>query len=413
MAELFKALTVEEARQTIARHLGVPGIKRIVPIPEALGRRIVEEVKAPEDVPGFNRSTMDGFAVMARDTFGATEGLPAYLDVDGEIFMGREAKEPLAPGRAWRIPTGGMLPPGADAVVMVEHTEELDRRTIGVTRPVAPGDNIVRRGEDIAAGGTVLGPGHLVRPQDMGVLAAVGVHSLEVIEPFRVTIISTGDEVVSPERVPAPGQVRDINSYALHGLVKRCGAQPIMAGIIKDDFNTLKSALEKALAGSEMVLLSGGSSVGTRDVSAQAIETLGRPGILFHGISIKPGKPTIGAVVDGKPVFGLPGHPVSAMVVFTLLVEPLLRLGRYPQGEKEFRLEFPVQAKINRNIRSAAGREDFLRVRLKVVGGELVAEPVLGKSGLIATMVKADGLAHIPVEKEGVEAGENVWVKLF
>lgn len=413
MAELFKALTVEEARHTIARHLDAVGIKRTVPISGALGRIIVEDVTAPEDVPGFNRSTMDGFAVMARDTFGATESLPAYLDVDGEIFMGREAREPLASGRAWRIPTGGMLPPGADAVVMVEHTEELDSRTIGVTRPVAPGDNIVRKGEDVAAGSTVLNRGRLIRPQDLGVLSAMGINSLEVIEPFRVAIISTGDEVVGPEERPAPGQVRDINSYALYGLAQQCGARPEIVGIIKDDFRTLKDAMEQALARSDMVLLSGGSSVGTRDVSCRVIETLGEPGILFHGISIKPGKPTIGAVLNGKPVFGLPGHPVSAMVVFMLLVEPLLKLGRYPEGNKELRLEFPVQAKINRNIRSAAGREDFLRVNLKADGGELVAEPVLGKSGLIATMVRADGLARIPVEKEGVEAGEWVWVRLF
>ncbi|GBF34539.1 molybdopterin biosynthesis protein MoeA [Desulfocucumis palustris] len=413
MAELFKAITVAQAREMIGRNLNLqPPVKR-VSITEALGKRVAGDITAEEDVPGFDRSTMDGFAVMARDTFGAMESLPAYLDVDGEIFMGKEASLAIVGGRTWRVPTGGMLPPGADAVVMVEHTEELDGRTIGVTRPVAPGENIVRRGEDVSTGSVVLARGHSIRPQDMGFLAAAGVHSLEVEEPLRVTIISTGDEVVPPERSPGPGQVRDVNSYTLYGMAGQCGAYPVIAGIIKDDFQTLKEAMEKALTGSDMVLLSGGSSVGTRDVSSRVIESLGRPGVLFHGISIKPGKPTIGAVVDGKPVFGLPGHPVSAMVVFALLVEPLLKTGRYPQNEREKRLEFPLPAKINRNVRSAAGREDFLRVELKMEQGVMVAEPVLGKSGLIGTMVRAEGLARIPIEKEGVEAGEYVLVRPF
>ncbi len=413
MAELFNAMTVAQAREMINRHMGVkPSVKR-VSIPEALGRRVAGDITAKEDVPGFDRSTMDGFAVMARDTFGATESLPAYLDVDGEIFMGKEASQSIAGGRTWRVPTGGMLPPGADAVVMVEHTEELDSSTIGVTKSVAPGENIVRRGEDVSSGSVVLTRGHSIRPQDLGFLAAVGIHFLEVEEPFRVTIISTGDEVVPPDRIPGPGQVRDINSYALYGLARQCGAFPVMAGIIRDDFQALQEVMEKALTCSEMVLISGGSSVGTRDVSSRVIESMGKPGVLFHGISIKPGKPTIGAVVDGKPIFGLPGHPVSAMVVFTLLVEPLLKMGRYPLNETEKLLEFPLRAKINRNIRSAAGREDYLRVSLKVEQGEVLAEPVLGKSGLIGTMVRAGGLAHISIEKEGVEAGEYVWVKPF
>lgn len=413
MAELFNALTVDEARKMLALHLNVCGVKKQVSITEALGRRITREILAPEDVPGFDRSTMDGFAVLARDTFGASEGLPSYLDVDGEILMGREAAGPMMAGRTWRIPTGGMLPPGADAVVMVEYTEELDDRTIGVTKPVAPGENIVRRGEDVAAGSIVLARGQVVRPQDMGLLAAVGVHTLEVEEPFRVTIISTGDEVVAPEHTPGPGQVRDINSFALYGLARQCGATVVLAGVVRDDFAALKQAMEKALASSEMVLLSGGSSVGTRDVSSRVMESLGKPGVLFHGISIKPGKPTIGAVVDGKPVFGLPGHPVSAMVVFALLVEPLLRSGTYPCSDVERHLEFPLRARISRNIRSAAGRDDYIRVVLKKAAGELTAEPVLGKSGLISTMVKAGGLAHIPTGMEGVEAGEYVWVKPF
>jgi molybdopterin molybdotransferase len=387
--------------------------KKLVPLAEAMGLRVSDDIRAPEDVPGFNRSTMDGYAVRAMDTFGASESLPAYLDVAGEVFMGQDAPESVRPGQAWRIPTGGMLPGGCDAVVMVEHTEELDEKTIGVTRPVAPGDNIVRQGEDISAGELMLSRSQLVRPQELGVLAAMGITAVEVQEPLRVAIISTGDEVVEPSRIPGPGMVRDVNSYTLYGLVRQSGGVPVLCGIVGDNHQRLKEIMEAEITKSDIILLSGGSSVGTRDVSASVIASLGRPGILFHGISIKPGKPTIGAVIEGTPVFGLPGHPVSAMVVFTLLVGPLISSGRYPLSEDEFLMGFPVTAVITRNLRSAAGREDFVRVSLRQQEGQLLAEPVLGKSGLIATMVRADGLAWIPQELEGVETGDRVRIKLF
>lgn len=410
--ELFRALSVFESYRELSRHMKISRRGKTVPLLEALGCRLFRDVKAPDDVPGFNRSTMDGFAVRSGDTFGASESMPAYLEVAGEVFMGRNMPESVSPGKAWRIPTGGMLPGGCDAVVMVEYTEELDDKTIGVTRPVAPGENIVRRGEDITAGDVVLSGGTVIRPQELGVLAAAGITEVEVEEPLRLSIISTGDEVVSPFETPGPGQVRDINSYTLYGVAQRAGAVPALCGIVGDQRQRLRDVMAAALESSDIILLSGGSSVGARDLSAGVIESLGGPGILFHGISIKPGKPTIGAVVEGKPVFGLPGHPVSAMVVFSLLVEPLLRVGRYPADEQEYLMDFPVTARITRNLRSAAGREDFVRVTLGQRGGELVADPVLGKSGLIATMAQAHGLARIPPEAEGIESGEWVRVKL-
>jgi len=412
MGELFQARTVDGAREMLQRHLKEQESKdrQRVPLPEALGLRLAAGVHAGEDVPGFDRSTMDGFAVRATDTFGASESLPAYLDVTGEIFMGKDAGGKVGPGQAWKIPTGGMLPPGADAVVMLEYTEALDESTIGVTRPVGPGENVVRRGEDVPRGSLVLQAGHIIRPQDLGVLSAVGVAEVEVKSPPRVGIISTGDEVVPVDSLPGPGQVRDINSYALYGQVKACGGQPVLYGIVRDEFELLQEKLARAVNECQLVILSGGSSVGTRDVASKVIESLGDPGILFHGISIKPGKPTVGAVVKDCPVFGLPGHPVSAMVVFELLVAPLVRYGEYRKNP----LEFALRAKLTRNMRSAAGREDYIRVKLKESDkGELLAEPILGKSGLIATMVKAHGLAKIPAGKEGVEAGEYVGVKLF
>jgi len=408
--ELFRAVTVKEARKILAGHLPPPEKGEEVPLPLTLGRLVLRPVLAAEDVPGFDRSTMDGFAVRAADTFGASEGLPAYLEVAGEVFMGARPEGELRAGQAFRISTGGMLPPGADAVVMVEYTEELDEKTIGVTRPVAPGENVVVRGEDFRAGEVLLPAGHRVRPQDLGILAAAGVTAVEVRPVCRVGIISTGDELVPPEEKPAPGQVRDINSYTLSGAVRECGGEPRLYGIVGDSFPRLKESLAAALAENDLVLLSGGSSVGARDVAAAAIGALGKPGVLFHGVALKPGKPTIGAVVGGKPVFGLPGHPASALVVFELLVAPLIRSGAYPR--ETFR-EFPLRARLTRNLRSAAGREDFVRVRLIFRDGELHADPVLGKSGLIATLVKADGLAKIPASKEGVEAGEWVEVKMF
>ncbi|GAW92183.1 molybdopterin molybdotransferase MoeA [Calderihabitans maritimus] len=410
MQELFNAVTVSKARALMSRHLSLPVRAEKMRIPSALGHCLLDDVTAAIDVPGFDRATVDGFAVRAGDTFGASEGMPAYLEVAGEVLMGQAPDVSLEPGRAWRIATGGMLPTGADAVVMVEHTEELDERTIVVTRPVAPGENVIRKGEDIEAGQLVLSAGHRLRPQDLGILAAVGITEVEVRRPLKVGIVSTGDEIVSPEQTPGAGQVRDINSYTLYGAVLSNGGEPILYGIVPDRFDLLQKKLAQAWKENDMVLLSGGSSVGVRDVADRVIQSLGRPGVLFHGLSIKPGKPTVGAVIEGKPVFGLPGHPVSTLVVFELLVAPLVRLGRYP--EEDF-LEFPLRARITRNIRSAAGREDYIRVKLVLRQQELWAEPVLGKSGLISNLVKADGLARISAEKEGVEAGETVEVKLL
>jgi molybdopterin molybdotransferase len=410
--ELFQTLTVEEARESLKQHLKWKQGGEEVSLNKAYGRYLLKDILTTEDIPSFDRSIMDGFAVHAGDTFGASVSLPAYLEVAGETLMGQYAAGFLETGKAWAIPTGGMLPSGADAVVMLEYTEELNENTIGITRPVAPGENVVRRGEDVSKGSLILRSGHRLRPQDLGLLAALGIIRVEVRTPVRVGIISTGDEIVGIKETPQPGQVRDVNSYTLYGLVMESGGMPVLYGVIPDDFSALQGVTMKALDENDMVLVSGGSSVGTRDVARGVIASLGEPGVLFHGISIRPGKPTIGAVVEGKPVFGLPGHPVSAMVVFDLLVKPLIKYNCYPD-EKGNNLEFPLRAYLTRNVRSAAGREDYIRVKLSERDRRLYAEPVLGKSGLIATMVKSDGLAKIPASREGIEAGEEIEVKVF
>ncbi len=403
--DLFRAYVIADALSILREHVRLDTPVERLGLRDVLHRTLAEDVFAPEDVPAFDRSTMDGYAVRAADTFGASEGLPAYLDVVGEVLMGQAPQGHLETGQAFRIATGGMLPEGADAVVMVEYTEELDEKTIGVTRPVAPGENTVRRGDDLKQGVLLLPRGHRLRPQDVGLLAAAGVSAVRIRRPLRVGIITTGDEVVPVDRHPRLGQVRDVNSYTLGGQVRECGAEPVVYGIIGDDFETLAATVRRALRETEAVLISGGSSVGRRDVTVDVVTSLGKPGVLFHGLAVRPGKPTIGAVIGHKLVLGLPGHPVSAMVVFQLLGRPLLDPG--------FR-RFPVRARLTRSVSSQAGKEDYIRVRLsRGDGGELVAEPIPGKSGLIATMVRADGLARIPLESQGVAASDEVEVIPF
>lgn len=402
--DFFRALTVEAALAELRRHFQALLETEKVDLRQALGRVLARDCFAPEDVPGFDRSTMDGFAVRARDTFGASEGLPAYLEVTGEILMGEAPSGEIGAAEAFRVPTGGMLPAGADAVVMLEYTEPLDDRTIGVVRPVAPGENVIRRGDDLRRDEQLFEAGHRLRPQDVGLLAAAGIGEVEVYRRLCVGIITTGDEIVPVKAKPGPGQVRDVNSYTAQGQVVECGGEPVLFGVVPDEFESLAAVLRRALAETDLVVISGGSSVGARDITARVIDSLGEPGVLFHGLAVRPGKPTIGAVVGGKLVFGLPGHPVSAMVVFRLLVAPLLdpRAGRSA-----------IRARIRRSLRSQVGKEDYVRVRLVWENGELYAEPVLGKSGLIATMARADGLARIPLDREGVAEGEPVEVILF
>ncbi|MHB1127471.1 MAG: molybdopterin molybdotransferase MoeA [Bacillota bacterium] len=408
MTELFNVVTVARARELIAASWPFRRQAEQVPLVSALGRVLAGEVVSAEDVPGFNRSTMDGFAVRARDTFGASESMPAYLTVYGEIAMGQEAVLPLDHGMVAAIATGGMLPPGADAVVMIENTEPLEAGIIGILRPVAPGENTVARGEDIAVGQTVLQRDHRLRPQDLGVLATIGKVEVDVYTRLRVGILSTGNEVIAPEKVLTPGLVRDVNSYTLSAQVLADSGLPQTYGIIPDDFPVLLDVLKKAAAENDLVLISGGSSVGTRDLTVRVLQEMGLPGTLFHGLGLRPGKPTLAAVAGETLIMGLPGHPVSAMTAYEVLAKPLVLFGKYgPEAAQT------VWATLTRNVASGAGREDHVRVRLGEDQWGLVAEPVLGKSGLISVMVEADGVIIIPPETEGLYAGSQVPVRLY
>ncbi|MBI5550238.1 MAG: molybdopterin molybdotransferase MoeA [Desulfobacterales bacterium] len=407
MKEFFKVTTIE-AVLALRKSFGCAGTER-VSIEQALGRILAADLLAPSDIPGFDRSTVDGYAVRAASTYGASEGAPAYLAVVGSVEMGCTPIQVVGPGQAARIATGGMLPPGTDSVVMVEHTGVIDAATIEVYRSLAPGQHAVGRDEDAAKGQKLLVAGTRLRPQEVGLLAACGVTEVNVFAQPRVGIVSTGDEVVPVEALPQPGQVRDVNAHTLAALVRQCGGQAARYGIVPDRYETLLSVCRQALAQNDMVLVSGGSSVGTRDLTVDVLAALEQSRILVHGVSISPGKPTILAQCGAKPFWGLPGHVTSAMVVFMVLVRPFLAHLAGWTNDAPVR----VPARLTRNVASAQGRVDFVRVRLTHQTGEIWAEPILGASGLIRTMVAADGLIAIDRNSEGLEQGAAVEVLLF
>ncbi len=414
-------LSREEALRTLAAHLDAPSLRTgQAALGDALGRVLGRDITAPADLPEFDRSTMDGFAVRAADTFGATESLPALLTIIGDIPMGSMPDRQVRQGECMRIATGGALPPGADAVVMLEHAQAVDRDQTEVVKAVAPRENVSFRGEDIQAGEAVLAAGHCLRPPDLAALASMGMTEVAVLERPRVAIISTGDELVPADQAPPPGRIRDSNSYGLEGMIRSCGGEPKRMGILPDDPERLRAALAAALADCHMVLFTGGSSVGAADHTARVIDEAGRPGVLVHGVAIKPGKPLIAGAVPGPegpvPVFGLPGHPVAVAVCFDLFVRPVLERftgARVPAALEGVPLQRTVRARLARSISSAPGREDHVRVTLERRGDGLYAVPVFGASGLISTLVKALGTVVVPVQSVGIEAGEEVEVRLF
>lgn len=385
-----------------------------VPLARGLGRILAGDITSPEPLPPFARATMDGFAVRARDTFGCSDSEPALLTITGEIAMGSAASElALQPGQTAAIWTGGALPMLADSVVMVEFTHRLDERTVEIQRPVAPGDNVIRQGEDYAQEAVVLRRRHQLRPQDLGVLAGIGTTTLPVYRRPRVAIISTGDELVPPDQQPGPGKIRDINSTTLAALVEECGGEAVSLGITSDSLDELTDACKRALAlPADVVLLSGGSSVGRRDFTLAVFERLERTEILAHGVSIRPGKPTILAHRENVAFFGLPGHVGSAIVVFHLLVRPLLRRLAGSATTPGLRR---IRAVTSEQIPSVIGREDYVRVTLRQENfhSPIIAAPVYGKSGLLNPLVRADGLLVINRDTEGLDQGEEAEVLLF
>lgn len=441
MPEFLTLLPPDEARALLLSHLSGPlADSETIDSLLALGRVAAADVSAPHPLPEFPRSTVDGYAVRAADTFGASESLPAYLTLVGEIPMGAPADMSLEPGQCALIHTGGMLPANADAIVMLEYTQLINREEhkeregnkkrnlarfavnseIEISRAVAVGENVIQIGEDVQAGEVVIPRGALLREAEIGGLMALGISALRVARKPHVGLISSGDEVVEPSQPAGPGRVRDINSYTLSALVTRAGGEPVRYGIVRDDFDALQAMARRALSECDAVVVTAGSSASTRDMTADVIRTLGAPGVLVHGINTRPGKPTILGAADGKAVIGLPGNPVSALVNGFLFVKPVVEklLGVLPRPRPT------VMARLTVNLPSQAGREDWWPVRLianrqpPTANHQLPitnydAEPIFGKSNLIFTLAAADGLLRIPPDATGLSAGEMVEVALM
>lgn len=420
MPEFLTLLPPDEARSLLLSHLSPPTPdSEPISAANALNRILAEDIRAPHPLPEFERTSVDGYAVRARDTFGASDSLPAYLTLIGEVPMGDAPAFELGAGQCALIHTGGMLPKGADAVVMLEYTQSAHKNEIEISRAVAEGENVIHIGEDVAQGQLILPKGTRLRPAEIGGLMALGITSVRAARPVKVGLISTGDEVIEPSRPPRPGQVRDINSYSLGALVEKSGGVAKRYGIVSDQFQALKEAAAQALSECDAVIITAGSSASTRDMTAEVIRSLGEPGVLVHGINTRPGKPTILGVCNGKAVIGLPGNPVSALVNGYLFVVPVIEklLGVLPKPRAA------VQARLTVNLPSQAGREDWWPVKLIVnrkseIGNrksEIVnyeAEPIFGKSNLIFTLASADGLLRIHPDATGLSAGEIVEVLL-
>ena len=381
-----------------------------LPLGEICGRIVAEDISATCDIPAFRRSTVDGYAVLSKDTAAAGESIPVFLTVKGRVEMGCPVSWTIGRGECAEVPTGGMLPDGADAVAMVEYAEPFGADEVALYSGVAVGENVVQIGEDAKAGELLLRRGKRLLPQDIGALAASGVTKAPVYTPVRLTIISTGDELIAPDKEPEMGQIRDINTYALAALAKKNGFSVVGTAVLPDDENVLEQALRKAMKISDIVAVSGGSSQGKKDMTKALIDRVSSPGVYTHGMAIKPGKPTIlGYDSPSRTILaGLPGHPVSAMMVFELLFCWLLR-------EITGSMALAIPARLSCNVASSPGKLTCWPVRLvwSGSGAAPVAEPIFGKSGLITTLAGADGYFTVDRDTEGLQSGQAVLVHLF
>jgi putative molybdopterin biosynthesis protein len=410
--EMFrKLLTLDEARQIIHQNFKPKplGIEEVTLL-EAFNRVLAEDITATLDIPPFNRSTVDGYAVKAEDTFDADENMPVRLKLCGTANVGEPTKTAVTRGTAVEIVTGAPMPEGADAVVMAEHTERRDN-ALYVYSAVAKDENVMKAGADIKKGEKVLQAGQLLRSREIGVLAALGTAKAKVYAVPRVAVLSTGTEITEPGRTLPPGKIYDINAYSLSAAVLESGGKPVYLGVFPDDMAEMQKALKQALASADMAVTSGGVSVGPKDVMPQALNSLGKPGAIVCGIAIKPGKPTTVALINKKLVFSLPGHPTSALLIFHLLAHPIIERMAGIKARKRLRAKAFVAVRMF----PAKGRRTFIMVRLKRdKSNRLVAEPVpTGLSGAITTLAKADGFVEIPENQQFIDVGEEVEVHLF
>ena len=413
--QFLEVASRDEAEARFRRQLSLeplPG--EPVPLARALGRVLAGDIVAAVDVPGFDRSGMDGFAVRAADTVGARDEAPRRLRLTPELLTpGVIPRHTVEPGTATVIATGGMVPRGADAVVMIEHTDPAEGAggmCVDIRRAVAPGQAVAAAGSDIARGETVLRVGQLLGSREIGMLAALGLGELQVRRRPRVAILSTGDEIVAPGRPLAPGQVYDSNTAILAAAVTECGGEPLPLGIAPDDEAAIERLLDRALGEADMVLLSGGTSKGAGDLAATVVGRLGDPGIVVHGVALKPGKPLCLAVSGGKAVVVLPGFPTSAIFTFHEFVAPVIALlaGRAPGRQRTVEATLPVA------LGSESGRTEYVMVSLvRAPDGALAAYPIGKGSGSVTTFSQADGFFAVPALAETVPAGATVAVQLI
>ncbi|WP_042345601.1 molybdopterin molybdotransferase MoeA [Bacillus massiliigorillae] len=405
--KFFQVKTVEETIGLIESY--IPNIKDVEKISlwNASGRVVAQDVIVRENVPSFRRSSVDGYAVKAEDTFGASESMPAFLSVKGEVRMGEEVTYTLQKGEAVYVPTGGMLPNGSDTMVMIEHCEQMNE-LLNIYRQAVPNEHVVFPGEDLKEGEILVKKQTKLRPQEIGALASQGIEEVPVFRRPIVGYLSTGDEIVSFNREAiSTGEIRDSNALTIGTMTEQWGYEFVYGGIVPDDESELKKKSEELLQKVDCLVLSGGSSVGTKDYSVSVIDSLGKPGVFVHGVAVKPGKPTILSCANDKAIIGLPGHPASAMVIYMLFGRKILT--KLTGEKKEQRLDY-MSAISTKRLPSVTGRTDYIRVKLTEESGQMYAEPVHGKSGLLFTMVASDGLLEIPSAKEGIDKGEVVKV---
>ncbi len=409
----FHEKTLDEALALALAHVEPITETETIATTDSLGRVLAEDILCPQDVPGFARSGMDGYAIRAQDTQGASPEHPVALKLIGSVEMGQDprALPCVHEGEACEIPTGGPLPPGADAVAMLEEAERLDHALIRLVAEVSPGAHVMAADSDFRHGELIFKKGHKVRAVDVGALLAMGILSVRVYRRVQVGILSTGDELVEPDRPLRPGQIREINSHILRSLLESQGAQSRVLGIVPDERERLRTTVQRAVNDSDMVLISGGSSVGRQDWTFTILDELGE--VLVHGLQIKPGKPTIFAVIEKSPIIGLPGNPVSCVIVFEKFVRPLL--ARRSGLTVLLPAHKLASAHLTHTVRSVVGREDFVAIRLRLdqARGMLYAEPLWGHSSAIATLARADGILRVPPELEEIPQGAHVWVELL
>lgn len=405
--KFFQVKTVEETFDLIKTNIPEIQETEVISLWEAGGRVVAKDIYVREDVPSFRRSSVDGYAVKGMDTFGASESMPAFLTIKGEVRMGEHVTYTLHAGEAVYVPTGGMLPEGSDTMVMIEHCE-VTGDLLNIYRQATPNEHVIHPGEDMRKGGILASKNKRLRAQEIGALASQGIQQVEVFRQPIVGYLSTGDEIVPYKNNTIEiGQIRDSNSITVGTMTKQWGFTFLYGGIVADEEIELKRKTEEMLEKVDCLILSGGSSVGTKDYSMEVIDSLGKPGVFVHGVAVKPGKPTILASANGKPVIGLPGHPASAMIIYSLFGRAILsKLA----GESQKKPYNYINAISTKRLPSTTGRTDYVRVKLIEENGQVYAEPVHGKSGIISTLVASDGLLEIPSAKEGINNGESAKV---